>query len=166
MPRRVIWSGRRRWMGVPSNKISPSSHLANPVMQLKKVVLPAPLGPIILTMDLSGISKLTALTATRPPKRLVTLFAIRMGAMLASLYHILGGHIFGIRVVQLALGGLRGPEAFRLGKHHDNQGDTIQQEAKLRNLTQKLRQTDQGNGAHDHTGNAAHAADNNEGHDI
>src|SRR5215216_6352077 len=135
MPRRVIWSGRRRWMGVPSNRISPSSHLLNPVMQLKNVVLPAPLGPIILTMDFSGISKLTEFTATRPPKRLVTLFAVRMGAMVTSLDHILGSNVFGIRVVQFALGGLRGPEAFRLGQHHDDQGDTIQQEAKFRNLT-------------------------------
>jgi hypothetical protein len=42
-----------------------------PLTMLKKVVFPAPFGPMRLTMDLSGISKSTALTATRPPKALV-----------------------------------------------------------------------------------------------
>src|ERR671917_1614047 len=38
---------------------------------LKNVVLPAPFGPIRLTMDRSGMSKFTELTATRPPKTFV-----------------------------------------------------------------------------------------------
>src|SRR4051794_9228674 len=37
-------------------------------MQLKNVVLPAPLGPMRETMARSGTWKLTSLTATRPPK--------------------------------------------------------------------------------------------------
>ena len=35
---------------------------------LKKVVLPAPLGPMIETIDRRGIENDTSLTATRPPK--------------------------------------------------------------------------------------------------
>src|SRR5919205_1739781 len=38
---------------------------------LKNVVLPAPFGPIRLTMERSGMSKSTELTATSPPKTLV-----------------------------------------------------------------------------------------------
>ena len=40
-------------------------------MVLKKVVLPAPFGPIRLTIAPRGMVKSTLLTATRPPKRLV-----------------------------------------------------------------------------------------------
>jgi hypothetical protein len=39
---------------------------------LKKVVLPAPLGPMIETIERLGIAKSTSSTATRPPKTLVT----------------------------------------------------------------------------------------------
>ena len=46
-------------------------------MQLKNVVLPAPLGPMIATIDLCGTAKSTSLTATRPPKRFVTPLASR-----------------------------------------------------------------------------------------
>ena len=35
---------------------------------LKNVVLPAPLGPMIETIERSGIANETSLTATRPPK--------------------------------------------------------------------------------------------------
>ena len=34
---------------------------------LKNVVLPAPLGPMIETIERSGIENVTSLTATRPP---------------------------------------------------------------------------------------------------
>src|SRR5438309_754403 len=42
---------------------------------LKKVVLPAPFGPIRLTIDLSGIVKSRSLTAIRPPNSLRMLSA-------------------------------------------------------------------------------------------
>src|SRR5215211_5783851 len=45
---------------------------------LKNVVLPAPFGPIRLTMERSGMLKSTELTATRPPKTLVMPLASRM----------------------------------------------------------------------------------------
>ena len=43
-----------------------------PATTLKKVVLPAPLGPMMLTMPPFGMSRSTSRTATRPPNRLVT----------------------------------------------------------------------------------------------
>src|ERR1700694_5772101 len=41
-------------------------------MMLKNVVLPAPFGPIRLTIEPSGMSKLIEFTARRPPNRFVT----------------------------------------------------------------------------------------------
>ena len=43
---------------------------------LKNVVLPAPLGPMIETIERSGIENETSLTATRPPKTLETPSAV------------------------------------------------------------------------------------------
>ncbi len=54
-------------MSLPSNITVPVVGLYRPVMQLKNVVLPAPLGPISETMALCGTEKSTSLTATRPP---------------------------------------------------------------------------------------------------
>jgi hypothetical protein len=48
-----------------------------PAMMLKNVVLPAPLGPIRLTIEFSGIVNSTLETATRPPNRFVTCWAWR-----------------------------------------------------------------------------------------
>src|SRR3954470_14460526 len=49
---------------------------------LKKVVFPAPFGPIRLTIERSGIVKSTSLTATRPPNSLRTPSASRRLATL------------------------------------------------------------------------------------
>ncbi len=43
-----------------------------PVMQLKRVVFPAPLGPINANTWPFGTSKLTWSTAVKPPNRLIT----------------------------------------------------------------------------------------------
>ena len=45
----------------------PADGLYRPVNTLKKVVLPAPFGPINETIDLFGILKVTLLTASNPP---------------------------------------------------------------------------------------------------
>ena len=68
MPSVVILSGRVRVMSLPSKTIHPIVGLYRPVSMLKNVVLPAPLGPMIETIERSGIEKETSLTATRPPK--------------------------------------------------------------------------------------------------
>ena len=44
---------------------------------LKNVVLPAPLGPMIETIERSGTWKVTSLTAVRPPNCFVTFVASR-----------------------------------------------------------------------------------------
>src|SRR5215217_1102656 len=58
-------------MSRPRNVKLPEDTSWSPLTMLKNVVLPAPFGPIRLTMDRSGMSKSTESTATRPPKTLV-----------------------------------------------------------------------------------------------
>jgi hypothetical protein len=89
---------------------------------LKNVVLPAPFGPIRLTMERSGILKSTELTATRPPKTLVMPRASRILAVspfssgTARTAHRVAGS--GILVVQL-LGPLAiGDNPLRSQEHH------------------------------------------------
>src|SRR5215472_11355317 len=49
-----------------------------PAITLKNVVLPAPFGPIRLTIEPSGIVKSIERTATSPPKRFVIARAFRI----------------------------------------------------------------------------------------
>src|SRR5499427_8134489 len=65
-------------MSVPSNSTTPSLGGIRPVMPLKSVVLPAPLGPISAKTSPRRTSKLTSSTAVRPPNRLVTFWRLRM----------------------------------------------------------------------------------------
>src|ERR1700729_2306619 len=78
-PRAVITSGRDLVMFLPSRLIRPSVGRISPVSMLKKVVLPAPFGPISETIDRAGMSNVTSLTAIRPPNRLVIPWASRIG---------------------------------------------------------------------------------------
>src|SRR5690348_17191331 len=50
-----------------------------PVIKLKTVVFPAPLGPITLTICRGQILRSTSCTAARPPKYFVTLLNSRSG---------------------------------------------------------------------------------------
>src|SRR5205085_5913014 len=55
-----------------------------PEMALKKVVLPAPLGPMMPTSSPPSIATETPSTAVRPPKRTVTSRADSSASLLAS----------------------------------------------------------------------------------
>ena len=79
MPSLVIRSGGNPLIRLPSNTTSPSLGAYRPVMQLKKVVLPAPLGPMSPTICPGPTDMSTSRTATSPPKRRVTLRASRIG---------------------------------------------------------------------------------------
>src|SRR2546421_9653866 len=52
-----------------------------PVIKLKTVVLPAPFGPITLTISLGQTSRSRSCTAARPPKRLETLVSFSRGSL-------------------------------------------------------------------------------------
>src|SRR5215467_5098392 len=55
-----------------------------PVIRLKTVVFPAPLGPITLTISWGLTTRLTSCTAARPPKYLVTLLKSSNASLLLS----------------------------------------------------------------------------------
>jgi len=56
----------------------PSSQWYREEMALKKVVFPAPLGPMMLTIRPRSMSTVILLTAVRPPKRFTTSLDVRM----------------------------------------------------------------------------------------
>src|SRR5215204_2825793 len=105
----------------------------------KNVVLPAPLGPIRLTIERSGISKSTELTATSPPKSLLIPRASRMFATTPSLCPSSSGtghslHRAGIFTVQLLRALAVGNDAFRSQEHHQDQDYAEQEEVVLRDI--------------------------------
>src|SRR5215207_6201992 len=81
IPSSVTACGGLRVMSVPSNTMRPAVGLYTPVNMLKKVVFPAPFGPIRLTIELCGIVKSMSLTATRPPNSLRMSDATRMSVI-------------------------------------------------------------------------------------
>src|SRR5271166_1649539 len=70
-PHAAISSGRSPAIRRPSKTIDPASDRSRPLMRLKVVVLPAPLGPMMLTSSPSVTSRSKASTAVIPPNRRV-----------------------------------------------------------------------------------------------
>src|SRR6266498_1557289 len=109
-----------------------------PVIVLKKVVLPAPFGPIRPAIIPFSITKSTLLTATRPPNALVTLraskrFTVFLPLFRAAAFHgrgdCSGRSRFVFVSMQLFTNLLAGKQAFRAHCHHDDQCQTKEQEA-------------------------------------
>src|SRR5688572_6711945 len=157
---------------------------------LKNVVLPAPFGPIRLTMERSGMLKSTELTATRPPK---TLVIPRASRMLAASMPLSDTGPFprgcGLLVVLVQfLGPLSiGDNPLRPEEHHHHQNDAEDEKVVLRDVCIRERfapdraaygvypladlgqeievEALQGNGAQDHAVDAPHAAQDDHGED-
>src|SRR5215469_12095147 len=72
-------------MRSPRKAISPVSLRKVPVMQLTSVLLPEPLGPSRPTRSPVATWKSTPSSATKPPKCLLTLVAVRMLSAMALL---------------------------------------------------------------------------------
>ena len=72
---------RRLW---PSKVPDPVSATSNPVIRLKKVVLPAPLGPISEVMTPRWISRWSTSTAISPPNARRTWSTTRIGSGLGT----------------------------------------------------------------------------------
>src|SRR5688572_16737829 len=95
---------------------------------LKKVVLPAPFGPIRLTIEPRGIAKSTSLTATRPPNSLRMSEATRRSVIGRAPIGVgpLVGDVVERRVahalLELALVSSLGDQA-RRPEEHDNHDD-------------------------------------------
>src|ERR687889_1228261 len=156
---------------------------------LKKVVLPAPFGPIRLTMERSGMSKSTESTATRPPKTFVTFRASRILAG-PSFPSGTGPSPNGVAARGVTLVQLLGPLAVgyypvRPQEHHQHQDDAEDEEVVLRDVCVREClapysvaygvypladlgqegeiQALQGYGAQDHAVDAPHAAQDDHG---
>src|SRR5436309_521595 len=69
MPRWQTWSGLRPISDWPRKLRLPASGRYKPAMQLNRVVLPDPLGPISPTISPSSTCRSTWSSAARPPKR-------------------------------------------------------------------------------------------------
>src|SRR5487761_407722 len=72
IPRAFSSWGRTPSMRRPLYKISPACGFRNPQTTLNKLVLPAPLGPMMPTISPAGTSSDTSSRATNPPKRTVS----------------------------------------------------------------------------------------------
>src|SRR5687768_16178040 len=113
-------------------------------MQLKKVVLRAPLGPMTLTMAPGSMVKSSLLTATRPPNRLVAPTASSSAIALRFLRFEVGDDRPGrragrgnvLRHVQLALDRARRQQALWSEAHDRDQGDAVEQQAVLGELAE------------------------------
>src|SRR5690348_13834633 len=97
---------------------------------LKKVVLPAPFGPISATIEPSAIVKSMSETATRPPNSLRMLVASRRFAMSVSRLHVgpvgrvVGGFVVGAEL-EFAFPPRARQEALRAQQHHDHDQHTV-----------------------------------------
>ena len=69
MPRHTRRAGSRLVTSSPSNMMRPELGVRNPLIRLKNVVLPAPLGPITARSSPGSTDIDTSLTATRLPNR-------------------------------------------------------------------------------------------------
>src|SRR5215510_6720721 len=76
--------GGRPAMFSPLNRIRPLVGRRTPVRQLKRVDLPAPLGPMIPRISPAGTASDTLLSAASPPKRIVSASVLRIGGALVS----------------------------------------------------------------------------------
>src|SRR5262245_32574879 len=118
-------------MDWPRKRIEPLVGAYSPARMLKNVVLPAPLGPMRLTIDFSSMLKSTLLTAMSPPKRLTIFRATSSSAtwlgsdsadgafpkcLFAELFDFLGGI-----AVKLARALTVGEDAFGPRQHQDHQ---------------------------------------------
>src|ERR671920_819789 len=103
---------------------------------LKNVVLPAPFGPIRLTIERSGMSKSTSLTAMSPPKTLVIPRASRMFpfSSLTGASPQCVADVAAFTAMQL-LGALAvGDYALGPEEHHQHQNDTEKEEVVFGNV--------------------------------
>src|SRR5690606_20896538 len=84
MPQAAMRFGRQPVMSCPASMMRPAWGLYRPTSRLKRVVLPAPLGPIRPRMSPWATRNDTASTAFRPPKRRLAPSTVSMSGMAAS----------------------------------------------------------------------------------
>src|SRR5262245_23209118 len=123
--------------------MSPAVWRYTPVMTLKHVVLPAPLGPMRPKIWLRSISKLTRSRATRPPKRIVRSVRRRTGSAVLGAFPAI-----------LELGGPAavGDDALGAEDHHHDEGGAEHEHPVLGKGAEALGQVRDHDGADDGAG--------------
>src|SRR5437660_10884230 len=81
MPRRATACGGRPLIVLPANSTWPAGGGSSPVIRSKRVVWPAPLGPMIARRSRASTSSDTPLSAASAPKRRVSAWHRRRGAL-------------------------------------------------------------------------------------
>src|SRR5262245_51001114 len=120
MPRSVRFDGRASSTTSPSNTIRPLSAGSTPVTRLKKVVLPAPFGPINAWMWPVATCVLSSWSAWKPPERVVSP-SNASHARLAERSGMLGLPSRRRKAAQA----VTGDEAIRPHDHHDDENDAV-----------------------------------------
>src|SRR5215475_5182662 len=92
MPDAAMRSGLVPPMSRPCHLILPELGTSRPANRLSKVVLPEPLGPRIPTISPRSTVSETAVSATRPPKRLLSPSTSRNMAPTREQAHDAAGH--------------------------------------------------------------------------
>src|SRR5690349_2364066 len=140
----------------PPRRTSPDVGSSRPTITLKKVVLPAPFGPMRLRIEPRAMARSTSRTARRPPNRFEILRASRMfspasaaagvdeGAAGAAAGGVaisaigrhrrigcVGRQVAALRLVQLALPAPAREETFGPEQHHPDERDSVEQELVL-----------------------------------
>src|SRR5262249_3086486 len=159
MPRRATRCGGVPAMSRPSKTIRPEVGASCPVSRLKKVVLPAPLGPMTEWSDPSRTSMVTLSTAVKAPNSLVS------RSVLTRDIDLSGGGGASRRPPR--------PEARPCldhtapeEEHHDHEGRAQQQRPPSPHRAHRLRQPDEYEGADDGTVQRARAADEGREHHV
>src|ERR1700761_3717799 len=102
-------------------------------MRLNAVDLPAPLGPIIATIEPGSIAKSSSLTATSPPKRWVTRSSVSSGTSAHRLgverLFLTGDGFVALGGVQLGLALAARDQTFGPEQHHHHQDHAVDHEA-------------------------------------
>src|SRR5262249_26719321 len=86
-PRLTTWWFRRPESSSPRKRMLPEVGWIDPTRQEKRVVFPAPLGPMTLKISLGSTSSDTESRASSPPKRLETDSTRRRGSGTVCLHH-------------------------------------------------------------------------------
>src|SRR5918999_3261025 len=81
-PRPAISWGAFRSIRSPRNRISPRSGRWKPEITLKRVVFPAPFGPISAVIEFGATSRAAPSSAATPPKCFTTPSTSRIGPLL------------------------------------------------------------------------------------
>src|SRR6266849_9518950 len=159
MPRCATLCGGVPAISRPSKMMRPDVGVSCPVSRLKNVVLPAPLGPITECRAPSWTSRVTALTAVRAPKALVSPSALRSGI----------GPNGGRPPPRRAPRPEARPRLHHAAaeeQHHDHERDPEEQGPALPHHADRLREPDEHEAADDRSVERARPTDERGEHDV